>query len=91
MLSMNDSKPDPYADLEAWVAVLAERFELDASQLPLTPILDLTRDIAYGVARPAAPVSAYIVGLVAGMAGGSGGDINEAITAVLQMMDTDET
>lgn len=87
---MNDSTPDPYADLEAWVALLAERFNLDPTQLPVTPILDLTRDIAYGVARPAAPFSSYVVGLVAGMAGGSEGDISEAITAVLQMMDADE-
>ncbi len=31
-------------------------------------VLDLTADVAHGVARPAAPVTAFLVGLAAGRA-----------------------
>jgi len=29
-------------------------------------VLDLTRDVAHGVARPAAPLTAYLVGVAVG-------------------------
>lgn len=35
-------------------------------------VLDMTRDVAHGVARPAAPITAYLLGLAAGRAAGSG-------------------
>ena len=35
-------------------------------------VLDLTRDVAHGVARPAAPITAYLLGLAAGRAAGAG-------------------
>ncbi len=35
-------------------------------------VLDLTRDVAHGVARPAAPLTAYLLGLAVGRAAGAG-------------------
>jgi hypothetical protein len=35
-------------------------------------VLDLTKDVAHGVARPAAPLTAYLLGLAAGRAAGAG-------------------
>ncbi|GAA4780755.1 hypothetical protein GCM10023200_12510 [Actinomycetospora chlora] len=35
-------------------------------------VLDMTRDVAHGVARPAAPISAYLLGLAVGRAAGAG-------------------
>ena len=32
-------------------------------------VLDMTQDVAHGVARPAAPLTAYLMGLAAGRAG----------------------
>lgn len=32
----------------------------------------MTKDVAHGVARPAAPVTAYLLGLAVGRAAGSG-------------------
>ena len=32
-------------------------------------VLDMTKDVAHGVARPAAPLTAYLMGLAAGRAG----------------------
>ena len=41
---------------------------VDGGELPGTPstVLDLTRDVAHGVARPAAPLTAYLVGVAVG-------------------------
>lgn len=35
-------------------------------------VLDMTRDVAHAVARPAAPITAYLLGLAAGRAAGAG-------------------
>ena len=35
-------------------------------------VLDMTKDVAHGVARPAAPISAYLLGLAVGRAAGAG-------------------
>ena len=35
-------------------------------------VLDMTKDVAHGVARPAAPLTAYLMGLAVGRAGNTG-------------------
>lgn len=59
--------PDAPEDLEAWVRTLAESLglgnELGADQHPIGLLLDLTRDAAHGVVRPAGPLTTYLVGL----------------------------
>jgi len=59
---------DTPADLDAWVSTLAESLGLDADEHPIGPLLDLTRDAAHGVVRPAGPLTTYLVGLA--VAGG---------------------
>ena len=50
----------PPEALDEWAAALRERFNLGAEDLPISLILDLARDVAVGVARPAAPFSAFV-------------------------------
>ena len=45
-------------------------------------VLDLARDVAHGVARPAAPLTTFLLGLAAGRAGGSAVDV-ERLAATL--------
>lgn len=57
--------------LEEWTAAVCR--ELDITDLvdadaATTLVLDLARDVAHGVARPAAPLTAFLVGLAAGRA-----------------------
>ncbi|GAB3804207.1 NTP transferase domain-containing protein [Humibacter antri] len=59
---------DSPADLDAWVTELAEALGLDPSLVPTGQLLDLTRDAAHGVMRPAGPLTTYLVGLA--VAGG---------------------
>ena len=53
------------SDLEDWVVTASQALGLeDAVDVGL--VLDLARDVAHGVARPAAPVTAYLLGLAVG-------------------------
>ena len=45
---------------------------LDPDIEAIAIVLDLARDVAHDVARPAAPVSAYLLGLAVGAAGEHG-------------------
>lgn len=56
---------DTPADLDAWVAELASALGLDPCTVPTKLLLDLTRDAAHGVTRPAGPLTTYLVGLAA--------------------------
>jgi hypothetical protein len=58
--------------LEQWIATACEALGLDPASVDRDLVLDLTRDVAHGVARPAAPLTAYLVGLAAGRDGGAG-------------------
>jgi hypothetical protein len=65
-------------DLDQWIAELCRALDLDAASVDTTLILDLARDAAHGVARPAAPVTTFLVGLAAGRNGGTIDAITEA-------------
>jgi hypothetical protein len=56
--------------LDAWVAELAEALDVDVAAVDRTLLLDVARDAAHGVARPAAPLTTFLVGLAAGQRGG---------------------
>jgi Domain of unknown function (DUF6457) len=51
-----------------WIAAVCAELDLDLGdqETIITAVLDLTADVAHGVARPAAPVTAYLIGLAAG-------------------------
>lgn len=84
---MSDRTLPPEA-LDAWASALRTRFGLDGEDLPVGLILDLARDVANGVARPAAPFSAFAAGLVAGRAGGSPDDVRDAVAAISELART---
>ena len=52
--------------MDQWTAAVCADLGLDASSIDLRAVLDLTRDVAHGVARPAAPLTAYLVGVAVG-------------------------
>jgi hypothetical protein len=64
------------ADLEQWVAELAvELGAPELAELDVGLVLDLARDAAHGIARPAAPLTTFLVGFAAARAGGSRDEI----------------
>ncbi len=68
--------------LAEWVDTLRGRFGLAAEDVPIGSILALASDAAHGVTRPAAPVSAFIAGLVAGRTGGDAVAVDQVVAAI---------
>ena len=65
------------AELAGWIAELCAALDVDPASVDATLVLDLARDAAHGVARPAAPLTTFLVGLAAGRKGGGKAAINE--------------
>ena len=53
-------------NLDSWIAAAAAELEIDPAEIDLRAVLDLARDVAHQVERPAAPVTAYLLGLAVG-------------------------
>ena len=75
---------DPAPEIQEWVAATARQLGLDLTDQDalVTAVLDLTADVAHGVSRPAAPVTAVLVGLAAGRSADPGAAVAEHIAAV---------
>ncbi len=56
--------------LDDWTRAMCEVLELDPDGVDRDAILDLAKAAAHRVARPAAPLTTYLVGLAVGKAGG---------------------
>jgi hypothetical protein len=52
--------------LEEWTAAVCADLGLDPGVLDMRILLDVARDAAHGVARPAAPLTTYLVGVAVG-------------------------
>lgn len=52
--------------MDDWLDAAAQELGLDAAELDRARVLDLARDVAHNVARPAAPLTAYLLGLATG-------------------------
>jgi hypothetical protein len=52
--------------LDSWTAAACADLAIDPVEVDARQILDLARDAAHQVDRPAAPVTAYLLGLAVG-------------------------
>lgn len=52
--------------LDQWLEAVCTELGIDQDSVDVRAVLDLTRDVARGVDRPAAPLTAYLLGLTAG-------------------------
>lgn len=62
-------------DLERWVAVLAADLGVDVGEVDVQALLDVARDAAHSVIRPAAPLATFLVGYAAGRRAAAGTDL----------------
>lgn len=69
-------------DLQTWIAALETELGLDPGTVEMNAVLDLARDAAHAVARPAAPLTTYAVGYAAGLAAASGDTTDAARKAL---------
>lgn len=63
--------------LDEWIAVVKDELGIELD-VDIRVLLDLARDAAHGVARPAAPLTTFLVGYAAGRAGGSPAEVATA-------------
>jgi hypothetical protein len=58
-------------ELDRWLASVADALDLDLAVLSevSAPVLDMVRVVAHGVSRPAAPLTAFVLGLATGAGG----------------------
>lgn len=54
------------AALEQWTAEVCVALGLDPSEINQKVVLDIARDVAHQVMRPAAPLAAYLLGVAVG-------------------------
>ena len=67
--------------LDDWIAQASSALDLPADSIPndrRDALLDLTRDVAHGVARIAGPLTCYLVGIAVGR----GADPEQALATV---------
>jgi hypothetical protein len=71
--------------MDEWTAQVCAALGLDPALVDQDAVLDLTRDVAHGVARPAAPLTAYLLGLAVGQ----GSTLTRATAIVAGLIPTD--
>ncbi len=71
-------------NLHDWIDELCDVLDIDA-EIDEGLVLDLARTVAHTVERPAAPVTAYLLGLAAGSVG-AGPEKVEALAARAQVL-----
>ena len=81
-MAETSAAPDQDAILQAWCATLVTRLGLDGIQVNVDAVLGLAGDVAHAVIRPAAPLTAFVVGYAAGLAVGSGTPAGSAASDV---------
>jgi hypothetical protein len=52
--------------LDEWIQAACAELGIDPAEMHRDLVLDVARDVEHGVARPAAPLTAYLLGLAVG-------------------------
>lgn len=73
-------------EITQWVAELTHHLEIEELQLDVDAVLAIAGQAAHTVVRPAAPVTTFVIGYVAGLAEASGqADFEKAFRAATQL------
>ncbi|MCU1581499.1 MAG: hypothetical protein JWO01_887 [Microbacteriaceae bacterium] len=87
-MSVEQQAPNFRMVVDSWLERLAAELSLDPGfRLDDQLILDLAYDAGNEVARPAAPLTTFLVGLAAGQAGGSAEDVTRAIRLAVKALE----
>ncbi|WP_216852821.1 DUF6457 domain-containing protein [Phytoactinopolyspora halotolerans] len=71
--------------LDAWIAALCEELDVPVDDVDTSAILDLAKDAAHNVERPAAPITAFIAGYAAAIRGGGSAEVDAAVEAAAEL------
>ncbi|WP_200807339.1 DUF6457 domain-containing protein [Demequina sp. NBRC 110053] len=64
--------------LEAWVEALAGELGIDTAEVDVEALLDIARDAAHSLVRPAAPITTFLVGYAVAQ-GSSLEDVSDSV------------
>jgi hypothetical protein len=67
--------------LDEWIKAACTELGVDPGEVHRDLVLDMARDVAHGVARPAAPLTAYLIGLAVGR----GTPVRDAAARITEM------
>ncbi|QIM18860.1 hypothetical protein G7066_10160 [Leucobacter coleopterorum] len=65
---MSNPQHLPPEALDSWLAAAAAELGLDPEAVNIATLLDVARDVAHDVARPAAPLTTFLLGIAVGRA-----------------------
>lgn len=65
----------PPEALDEWLIAAAEELGLEPGEVSIPIVLDVAKHVAHGVARPAAPLSTFLLGLALGRASASDAEL----------------
>lgn len=82
-MSDAENRRVPPEELDEWVAEVKRLLELD-DPVEIREILDLAKDYAHNVARPAAPLTTYALGVAVGRSRGDPGEVFERLGELLR-------
>lgn len=71
--------------LTQWTDRLCEALGIDP-ELEVDAILDLARDAAHQIDRPAAPLTTFLVGYAAGARGGKPSDLEDCVDIATELI-----
>jgi hypothetical protein len=71
--------------LDGWIRSLSEALRLDPEDVDREGVLELARIAAHEVARPAAPLTTFLVGLAAGKGEGNADAFSRAAAVASQL------
>jgi hypothetical protein len=64
--------------MQTWVNALCQELEVPVDDVDIDAILELAKDAAHNVERPAAPVTTFVAGYAAALRGGGGHAVQDA-------------
>lgn len=67
-----------------WLKQVAATLGIPESEIPVNPLLDLTREVAHNVERKSAPLTTFLIGLAAGKTGVSEKELIEKVNKAVQ-------
>jgi Domain of unknown function (DUF6457) len=71
--------------LATWTTQLCDALGVEVD-LEIDDVLDIARDAAHQVERPAAPITTFLIGYAAALRGGSPSDISDCIDIAAELV-----
>ncbi|MCL3862776.1 NTP transferase domain-containing protein [Actinotalea sp. K2] len=79
--TVDDHTHEPVgSDLHRWWVGVAEELGVEPDAVDVETLLDLSREVANGVARPAVPVTSFLVGYAVAVSGGDRAALDRVVT-----------